>query len=184
VLQSGTWTITRTLRKLVPFVLLIPTCPLWTPFSFYLWPRPELRAHRLRVLILSGNPEFRARDERSFVIFFVHVDTYISDNFRTASIELHFGAKRHLPLIPWRCENNSLRRVYMFACVPLYLKISFSVRIWNRSFLTCLSYFQDDPRIMKVGDKKRWIHDPNSKCNTYCRKYLHEFITLRCMKKV
>lgn len=25
-----------------------------------------------------------------------------------------------------------------------------------------LSLFQDDTRIMKVGDKKRWIHDPNS----------------------
>lgn len=126
ILQTSTWTITRALTSSFPFVLLVPTCPFelrFTPFSFYFWPRPELRPHRLRVLILTGNPEFRARDEQSFVIFSVHVNTYVY--IRTVSIELHFGAKRHLPLIPWRCENNGLQRVYIFAFVPLYPEIRF-----------------------------------------------------------
>lgn len=96
------------------------------PFPFYLWPRPELRAHILRVLILPGNPEFRARDERSFVIFSVHVHTYISVPApfvpHQSNCILAQNATYPWFLDSWRCENNGLQRVYICLRVSRYIQ--------------------------------------------------------------
>lgn len=77
-----------------------------------------------RSYFTPGNPEFHARDERSFVIFSVHVHNrtpIFRGAFHTASIELHFGAKRRLPLNPVTVWKYDLRAVvcrgFIFACL-------------------------------------------------------------------
>lgn len=126
-----------------------------------------------RSYFTPGNPEFHARDERSFVIFSVHVHSpraYVPRRLSyAASIELHFGAKRHLPLNPVTMRKYDLRGgpwCALYLRVLLCLKIrrngarrAAKATLSERANFLCL---QDDTRIMKVGDKKRWIHDPNS----------------------
>lgn len=74
-------------------------------------------------------------------------------------------------------NNKCLPVVYMYLlkCIPmllknyctilprLYIVCMYTLMVQQRMHLChFISLFQDDTRIMKVGDKKKWIHDPNS----------------------
>ena len=126
VLQTGTWTITQALSaSSFPFVLLIPTCP-FEPRSLFIF---DLGLNFENIdyafLFYQATLNFvHVTSDRSSYSPLTCLRRIRTDSFPTESIELHFDAKRHLPLIPWRCENNGLQRVYiinLYAYMPRYI---------------------------------------------------------------